>query len=134
MTVAATGHSVLVDTSVFVDQLRGHPPASAALSGLLLGDTRVVASVLTRTEILRGLPPRQRAAWKGLADLVVWLPVDSTLADRAGEFAAHYRLSHGSIDLVDYVIAATAERAAAQLWTRNVRHFPMLPGLTEPYS
>jgi predicted nucleic acid-binding protein len=35
--------------------------------------------------------------------------------------------------VVDYVIAATAESLHLPLWTRNVRHFPMLKGLKAPY-
>jgi predicted nucleic acid-binding protein len=50
--------TVLVDTSVFVDHLRGYPPATGALRELVRHGRPRVASVLTRTEILRGLPPR----------------------------------------------------------------------------
>ena len=50
--------------------------------------------------------------------------------------AAHlrkFRRSHAAIDLVDYVIAATAELHEAKLATLNVRHFPMFKGLTPPW-
>jgi predicted nucleic acid-binding protein len=126
--------TVFVDTSVLVDHLRGYAPATNALRALVRKGRPRVASVLTRTEILRGLPARQRPAWAALADLLTWLPVDLAVADRAGELAGQFRLSHSSIDAVDYLIAATAELTGAELWTRNVRHFPSLPGLTPPYA
>ncbi|MDP9407043.1 MAG: type II toxin-antitoxin system VapC family toxin [Actinomycetota bacterium] len=126
--------TVLVDTSVLVDHLRGYPPASEALRALVRDGRPRVASVLTRTEILQGLPARQRPAWAALAGLLTWLPVDLAVADRAGELAAQFRRSHSSIDPVDHLIAATVELAGAELWTRNVRHFPSLPGLAAPYA
>lgn len=126
--------AVLVDTSVLVDHLRGYPPATDALRGLILRGRPRTASVLTRTEILRGLPQRQLPSWSSLADILTWLPVDVAVADRAGELADQFRRSHAAVDLVDYVIAATAELSGADLWTRNVRHFPSLPGLRPPYE
>jgi predicted nucleic acid-binding protein len=32
------------------------------------------------------------------------------------------------------VIAATVESLGAELWTRNVKHYPMLRDLTAPYE
>lgn len=126
--------TVLLDTSVLVDHLRGYPPATEALRGLVRSGRPRVASVLSRTEVLRGLPVRLAPTWGALAGLLTWLPVDLAVADRAGELAAQFRLSHSSIDPVDHLIAATAELSGAELWTRNTRHFPSLPGLTAPYA
>jgi len=64
---------------------------------------------------------------------VGWIDVDREIAERAGELARAYRRSHPGIDLVDYVIAATAELSGATLLTRNVKHFPMIDGLVAPY-
>jgi predicted nucleic acid-binding protein len=62
-----------------------------------------------------------------------WLPVTEEVADRAGRLARTYRRSHSSIDVVDYVTAATAQQYEADLWTRNIRHFPVFKSLTAPY-
>jgi predicted nucleic acid-binding protein len=35
---------------------------------------------------------------------------------------------------VDFVIAATVQELEATLWTRNRKHFPMLPNLRDPYE
>jgi predicted nucleic acid-binding protein len=37
------------------------------------------------------------------------------------------------VDPANLVIAATAERFAAELWTLNVGHFRMFPRLVAPY-
>ena len=56
-------------------------------------------------------------------------PVSDPIAQRAGEHLRKYRTSHRGIDIVDYVIAATAEQLDAELVTLNVKHFPMVKGL-----
>ncbi|GAA1097327.1 hypothetical protein GCM10009648_40710 [Tsukamurella spumae] len=47
--------------------------------------------------------------------------------------ARRYRASHSGIDIADYLIAATATAAGAELWTRNIKHFPMFERLESPY-
>ena len=56
-------------------------------------------------------------------------PVTDVIAKRAGEQLRAYRRSHPGIDVVDYVIAATADVLGADLVTLNVKHFPMFEGL-----
>jgi predicted nucleic acid-binding protein len=61
------------------------------------------------------------------------LPVTDAVARRAGEHLRRFRSSHSGIDLVDYVVAATAELHDATLATLDVRHFPMFRGLRAPW-
>lgn len=61
------------------------------------------------------------------------IPVNDPIAARAGEHLRWYRASHQGIDVVDYVIAATAELGDADLVTLNVKHFPMFKGLRAPF-
>jgi len=65
--------------------------------------------------------------------LITWIPVDKSVARRAGELGRHWRKSHPGIDLADLAIAATAEEIGAPLATRNLKHFPMFEGLRAPY-
>jgi predicted nucleic acid-binding protein len=41
--------------------------------------------------------------------------------------------SHWGIDAVDYCVAAAALVHGMELWTHNVRHFPMFDGLRAPW-
>ncbi len=41
--------------------------------------------------------------------------------------------SGAGIDLVDYIIGATAKLQSADLATLNIKHFPMFKGLRPPY-
>lgn len=61
------------------------------------------------------------------------IPVSDAIARRAGEHLRRYRRSHAGIDLVDFVIGATAELHEASLATLNVKHFPMFKNLAAPF-
>lgn len=125
--------SALIDTSVLIDHLRGRVEARELLTALLRGGQVLYGSVLTRAEILAGVRPGEEAATEALLGVVEWIPVGAAIADRAGALAQRHLASHGGIDTVDYVVAATAESVGAELYTRNVKHFPMVPGLRAPY-
>lgn len=124
---------IVVDTTIIIDHLRDVPRARQAIAEAVGGGHRLVGSVLTRTEVLAGMLPGEEAATTSLLRLPRWEPVDVDVADRAGHFANRYRHSHSSIDTVDFVVAATAVGLGADVWTRNVRHFPMFAGLQPPY-
>jgi predicted nucleic acid-binding protein len=121
---------IVVDTTVPIDLLRGHQPAIDWARAL---DRRMVASELTRTEILRGLRSHERGAAERLFAGMRWVGVTEAIARRAGELGRTWRRSHGRLGTVDLVIAATAVELDAPLATANVRHFPMFQGLQPPY-
>lgn len=125
--------AIVVDTSVLIDHLRGEEAARDALGRATADGERLVASVLTRVEVLAGMRPHEEVATRRLLDSIDWIEVDHDLAERAGMLANRYLRSHPGIDPVDYVIAATVGKLDSRLWTRNVRHFPMFPDLKAPY-
>ncbi|WP_170176925.1 type II toxin-antitoxin system VapC family toxin [Myceligenerans xiligouense] len=124
---------LVVDTSVFIDHLRGVPEARDALIGARRFGRRVTASVLTRTELLGGMRSPEKSKTHALLDVIDWIEVDERVADAAGRYARTYRRSHSTIDIADYVIAATADVTGGALWTCNLKHYPMFPGLKAPY-
>ncbi len=126
--------TAVVDTSVLIDHLRGDDRARQLVKKAARSGARVVASVITKVEILAGVRPHEAQATRRLLDRVEWIDVDDELAERAGALAARFVRSHPGLEVVDYVIAASVQRLDAELWTRNVRHFPMFPGLTAPYG
>lgn len=125
--------TVLLDTSVLIDHLRGNEAARQALAGAVQQGERLVCSVVTRVEVLAGMRPAEEEATRRLLDSLEWTPVDTTTAERAGLLANRFLRSHPGVDPVDYIIAATAAEQDAALWTRNTKHFPMLSNLTSPY-
>lgn len=124
---------ILLDTSVLIDHLRGRPEAGRALRGAVEGGQMLASSVLTKVEITAGMRSAERGAVETLFRAVDWLPVTDPIANDAGNLARRYRRSHASIDVVDYVIAATARSFDATVWTLNAKHFPMIEGIRPPF-
>jgi len=125
--------TAVVDTSVLIDHLRGRDDARRVLGEIVDADEQLLGSVLTRAELLAGARSAERPRIEALLGVVEWMPVTLEIADRAGELARECLRSHPGIDTVDYVIAATVEQTRGRLLTRNVEHFPMLPGLAAAY-
>ncbi|HEX5015528.1 MAG TPA: type II toxin-antitoxin system VapC family toxin [Candidatus Limnocylindrales bacterium] len=123
--------SVLLDTSVVVEILRGDPAAIAYARTLAEPPT---CSEITRVEVLRGVRSGERRATEQLLATLRWAPLDEAIARRAGELGRRYRRSHRGIATADLVIAATALEMGLPIATLNVRHFPMFASLAPPYS
>ncbi|CAN5315599.1 type II toxin-antitoxin system VapC family toxin [soil metagenome] len=123
----------LLDTSVLVDHLRGFTPATALLEQWTGGGESLVASELTRFELLSGARSGELEQLEELFAVPAWVPVTDDVSRRAGAFARAFRRSHSGIGVVDYLLAGTAEALDAELVTTNVRHFPMFDGLRPPY-
>lgn len=122
--------SVVLDTGVLIDQLRGSETAFEYLAGL---GARPVCSEITRIEVIQGLRSSERRAANRLFATISWVPVSQSVARRAGELGRRWRRSHPGIGVADLAIAATAEEIGAELATRNIKHFPMFKGLKAPY-
>lgn len=122
--------SVILDTCVLVDHLRASEPATEYLAGLV---ERPSCSEISRIEVAQGLRSGERSAAGRLFALIAWVPVDETVARRAGELGRRWRRSHPGIGVADLAIAATAEQLGGDLATLNLKHFPMFKGLRVPY-
>lgn len=122
--------SVVFDTSILIDILRG----DAAALGYVRGVADVpTCSEVTRIEVARGLRSSERASAEQLFRTLHWVPLDEPIARRAGELGRRWDRHRPGISLADLVIAATAEQVDAELATTNVRHFPMFEDLQPPY-
>jgi predicted nucleic acid-binding protein len=123
----------LIDTTIAVDHLRGKAQAVTLMSQLIEEGETLAASELVRFELLAGVRPNETNALENFFASLLWLGVDEDITRTAGSLARKHRKSHGGIDDADYLIAATAIVADADLLTTNVRHFPMFDGLSAPY-
>ena len=126
--------TLLFDTSVLIDHLRGNEAARRALAAAGTSTRPPMASVLTKVELLAGMRPDERTATRELMAAIEWVDVDDEIADHAGALASRFLRSHPGIEVTDYVIAATVERLGAELLTRNRKHFPMFPDLADSYA
>jgi predicted nucleic acid-binding protein len=121
---------ILLDTNILIDYLRGRPDAIAWLEAL---EERPAIAAISLLELYAGARgQRDERDIIALREQLACLPAGEAIAERAGAFLRHYRMSHG-IDIPDAVIAATAEHHGLRLATLNVRHFPMFPKLKRAY-
>lgn len=127
-TAARAGTLKVFDSTVLIAHLRGVSGATDLIAGAAEAD-EAVCSVLSRVEIEGGMRSAERAAVARLFAALRLEPVSDAVAMRAGELLRLHRRSHPGIDIVDYVVAATADLLEAELMTLNVKHFPMRRGL-----
>lgn len=124
----------LLDTTVAVDHLRGHPLAASLLKQLLNDGETLVSSEVVRFELLAGVKPDEATALEQFFTAFTWVAVDETIVRAAAALARKHRPAFSGIDDADYMIAATSLLLDAPLLTTNVRHFPMLEGLEPAYG
>lgn len=121
---------VVLDSTVPIDYLRGDEACRAWLLGLA---GPVLASEITRVEVLRGVRSPERAGTERLLAGLVWVPLDEPISRLAGDLGRQHRRSHRTIGAADLIVAATALHMRAELATANVRHYPMFKNLRPPY-
>ncbi|MCX6359947.1 MAG: type II toxin-antitoxin system VapC family toxin [Armatimonadetes bacterium] len=123
--------SLLLDSDVLIDYLRGTPAAVAFVVDHA-GYAAIPAIVVT--ELYAGARgAAEIATLQALTEALVVLPVTVEIARSAGLLKARYGPSHG-VGLADAMVAATALEHGLSLATLNTRHFPMIPGLERPYA
>jgi predicted nucleic acid-binding protein len=115
--------TVLIDTDVAIDFLRGEPYARDLL--LPLWDlSRAYLSVLTIYELHAGMKEKERESTNDFIGACLIEPVTQEIAAKGGEWRASYREKGITLTAVDCLIASTALLQGHKIATRNVRHYP----------
>ena len=123
-------NSILVDTDVLVDFLRGHSKAVAFVKRYF---ARIVLSSIVVAELYAGVKgDAEQSALENFISLFRVVPVSAKIAKVGGLYKRDYGKSHG-IGLADAILAATAQAENAELKTLNTKHYPMLKGLRPAY-
>jgi len=120
--------SVLLDTSVWIDSLRGRTPGNVAVTQRLLNDDRVLTCGPVIFEINRGLRPAERKKVLPLFDALIRLSVDETVWNAAGDLDASLRKKGITIPPMDVIIAQVCLHHRVFLFTLD-EHFRSVPGL-----
>jgi predicted nucleic acid-binding protein len=125
--------TAIVETTVFVDLLRNHPPAIQWYQGqttATLGITpiiwmEVIGGGQNKVERLRAARLLQQF------DMVAMTQADLEWAMRA---QMRYELSHG-VGMMDCLIASVSHRLQVPLYTHNLKHFTPILGILaqKPY-
>lgn len=123
--------SLLIDTDVIIDYLRGRAEAVTYLEGL---QEPLLVSAVTVAELYAGVREgAERTALEQFLAAFEVVPVDEAIAVLGGLFRRDYGKSHAT-GLADALIAATAESRQATLVTLNAKHFPMVNNFLVPYQ
>ncbi len=123
--------SLLIDTDVLVDFFRGY---SKAVAFVKTNSSHIVLSSIVVAELYAGVKgDSELNALKNFISLFRVIPVTSEIAKTGGLYKRDYGKSHG-VGLADAIIAATCEAENAELKTLNIKHYPMIKGLTPTYK
>ena len=123
--------SILLDTDVLVDFLRGHSKAVAFVNA---HSARIILSSIVVAELYAGVKgDEEQAALERFVSLFRVVPVSAEIAKAGGLYKRDYGKSHG-VGLADAILAASAEAENAELKTLNTKHYPMLKGLRQAYK
>ncbi|TWF78446.1 hypothetical protein FHX44_114369 [Pseudonocardia hierapolitana] len=125
---------ILVDSDVLIAHLRGVEVARDWLVDARRRTGPLAVSVVSIAEIAGGMRSGERLEVTRLLGSLQPMPIDPSVASRAGEFRRKFRRSHAAIGTADYLIAACAEVHGCELATVNVTHFPMFDGLEPPFA
>ena len=123
--------TLLVDTDVMIDFLRGHPKAVALVKK---HSSRIILSSIVAAELYAGVRGDEELdTLDNLVSLFRVIPVSPSLARAGGLNKRDYSKAHG-IGLADAIVAATCEAENAELMTLNIKHYPMIKGLKPAYT
>ncbi|MFV1917337.1 MAG: type II toxin-antitoxin system VapC family toxin [Patescibacteria group bacterium] len=119
---------MLLDSTTFVDFLRGYKPATAAFEKSLYGQS---ASVMTKLELVIGtIKKREISNIEKVFDKfeIKIIPISEDISKISEKILIKYHHSNG-IGIRDSFIAATALVYDEELVTRNTKHFDFIPNL-----
>ena len=123
--------AILIDTDVLVDFLRGLDKADAMIRA---HQDRIILSAISVAELYAGVKgDKELATLDAFVGLFRVVSVTAECAKLGGLYKRDYHKSH-AVGLADAILAATAESEGAELKTLNVKHYPMLKGLTPAYA
>jgi len=123
--------SILLDTDVLVDFFRGYSKAVTFLNAYA---SRILLSSIVVAEVYAGVKgDAEQAALENFVSLFPVIPVTAEIAKAGGLYKRNYGKSHG-VGLADAILAATCEIQNAELKTLNIKHYPMIKGLTPAYK
>ncbi len=124
---------VLFDTSILIDSLRGHKRASKLVETVASREVEGIISVITEAELHAGKDCNTELGLNAVKDLISIFEkiiLDNEIAVKAGE----YRRMYG-VEIPDAIIAATAAKERAKVYTKNVEDFGKIEEIDveEPY-
>src|SRR6266496_2992669 len=117
--------SLLLDTNIIVDALRGRNERHVLVDRLLAEDQPLASCPITITEIYAGMRAHEEKRTRAFMQSLLFLPVTEQISEQAGLLKAHYGRHGRTLSLQDATIAAVSLAYGCTLVTENVKDFPM---------
>ncbi|MBI4787108.1 MAG: type II toxin-antitoxin system VapC family toxin [Chloroflexi bacterium] len=114
----------LLDSGLLIRHLRGRPEAVRIMRELGKREHLSIASV-SRLEIHAGMHEHERYHTQKLLSRFITFPMDSDVAERAGDYIREFHSRGVTLAVPDAIIAATALVHGLTLVTFNPKDFPM---------
>lgn len=115
---------VLLDSTVLIDALRGHPAADRVRRMRRVGDEPWVCAISVE-EIWRGARPDEQSAIRRLFRGVRCAPLGVAEGEQAGRWRRDMAAGGVTVHQADCLIAAAAVGIGGRLATGNPADFPM---------
>jgi hypothetical protein len=115
--------TVLVDTDIAIDFLRGVPYSKELLKGLWDRNAAYL-SVLSVYELRAGMREKEKEATENFIQGFILEPVDYDIAFQGGELFRGFRKKGITLTAVDCLIMATALQKNHKIASRNISHYP----------
>lgn len=117
--------SLLLDTTILIDLLRGRPRTVERLAALRQHAEPPFTTAINVEEIHRGLRPEERAAAEQLFAGLRVATIGRIEGARAGDWRRQHAARGVTLAQADCLIAATAVSLGTPLATGNPKDFPM---------
>ena len=132
--MATTVHTDgVIDSNILIHAMNGIVDAVAFLEEQQIAELQI--SIVSAMELIAGCRNKiEMTELQKFFQKCTFLPITATISQVAFQLMESFYLSHG-LTLPDALIAATAIEHDLTLYTRNTRHFRMVPQLeiSQPY-
>ena len=123
----------VIDSNILIDAMNGIVDAVAFLEEQQVTEMQI--SIVSAMELIAGCRNKtEMTELQRFFQRCTFLPITAAVSHVAFQLMESFYLSHGLV-LPDALIAATALEHDLMLYTRNIRHFRMIPQLkvSQPY-
>ncbi|MBI5741993.1 MAG: PIN domain-containing protein [Nitrospirae bacterium] len=115
--------TVIVDTDVAIDYLRGIQYANELMPALWDGNTAYL-SILSVYELYAGMRDNETEDTGNFVNACIIEPMTIEIAEKAGEIYRRYRKEGITLTSIDCLINATAVVRGHKIATKNKEHYP----------
>lgn len=116
---------ILFDTDIVIWLLKAEADYMKTFLQAKQQGYEFLLSPIVSAEIYAGAFKKEYETIEKLFVFFTPIVLDNETGKLAGEYANQYRKAFNKISLEDYLLAASAYKTGALLWTNNQKHYPM---------